>query len=305
MSNKTVSLLSAFLMSAIFVAAQQAGNPTDNTLPVVKPGAQLVQVSKQFAFTEGPAADKEGNIYFTDQPNNKIWKYDINGKLSLFMDGTGRSNGMYFDKKDNLITCADENNQLWSIDKNKKVTVLMTDFGGHKMNGPNDLWIDKSGGIFFTDPYYQRDYWTRKQSELDGQKLYYLPAGKQQAVMVDDQFKQPNGIVGSADGKYLYVADIGDGKIYKYDIVGQGKLSNKKLFAPEGSDGITLDNKGNLYITGRGVTVYKSNGERMGNIPVPAGWTANVCFGGKDKSTLFITASESIFTLQMSVHGVE
>ena len=102
----------------------------------------LKKVSEQFAFTEGPAVDKTGNIFFTDQPTDKIGKYDVNGKLTLFMDKTGRSIGLYFDKKGNLIACADENNQLWSIAPQKKVMVLMKDFHGHHLNGPNELWID-------------------------------------------------------------------------------------------------------------------------------------------------------------------
>ena len=276
-----------------------------DSLKIVQQGASLQLVSNQFSFTEGPAVDKKGNIFFTDQPNNKIWEYSVDGKLSVFMDKTGRSNGMYFDSKGNLITCADENNEIWSVDKHKKVTILMKRFKGLRFNGPNDLWIDKSGGIFFTDPYYQRDYWKHNKPEIDGQKVYYLPKGKKEPIVVDGHLKQPNGIVGTPDGKYLYVADIGDGKTYRYDINANGALTNRQLFVAQGSDGITLDNEGNVYITGQGVTVYKSNGDKIGNIAVPAGWTANVCFGGKDKRTLFITASQSVFTLQMQVQGVE
>ena len=276
-----------------------------DSLKIVQQGASLQLVSNQFSFTEGPAVDKKGNIFFTDQPNNKIWEYSVDGKLSVFMDKTGRSNGMYFDSKGNLITCADENNEIWSVDKRKKVTILMKRFKGLRFNGPNDLWIDKSGGIFFTDPYYQRDYWKHNKPEIDGQKVYYLPKGKKEPIVVDGHLKQPNGIVGTPDGKYLYVADIGDGKTYRYDINANGALTNRQLFVAQGSDGITLDNEGNVYITGQGVTVYKSNGDKIGNIAVPAGWTANVCFGGKDKRTLFITASQSVFTLQMQVQGVE
>src|SRR5436190_15728791 len=98
---------------------------------IVKPGAIPQLVSRQFSFTEGASVDKEGNVFFTDQPNNKIWKYSVDGKLSVFMDNAGRSNGTYFDKKGNLITCADEHNQLWSISPDKKVTVLLKDFQGH------------------------------------------------------------------------------------------------------------------------------------------------------------------------------
>jgi gluconolactonase len=270
---------------------------------IVAEGATPVLISNAFKFTEGPASDKEGNIYFTDQPNNRIMKYDTDGKLSVFLENAGRSNGMYFDAKGNLVTCADEENQIWSISMDKKVTVLLKDYKGKKLNGPNDLWIDKEGGIFFTDPYYQRDYWTRKKSDLDGQKVYYLPKGKSTPIVVDEMLKQPNGIIGSSDGKSLFVADLGDNKTYKYSIGKKGTLLNRTLFINQGSDGMTLDSEGNLYLTGKGVTVYNPAGEKIKQIDIPAKWTANVCFGGKNKDILFITASESLFKLQMNVKG--
>ena len=285
--------------------AQPKGALGTDSLGVVQPGATLQPVSDQFKFTEGPAVDKAGNIYFTDQPNDKIWKYDTDGKLSVFMDKTGRSNGLYFDKKGNLIACADEKNELWSISPTKNVTVLLRDYESKRLNGPNDLWIDPKGGIYFTDPYYQRDYWERKTPDLDGQKVYYLPSGKQAAVPVDGDLMQPNGIVGTPDGKFLYVADIRANKTYKYQISADGSLTNRQLHVSQGSDGMTLDSQGNLYLTGRGVTVYDPTGKKLGNVPVPSKWVGNVCFGGKDRRTLFITASESVYTLPMSVKGVE
>ena len=300
MCQKTGLLLFVLTTWLHLFSQQDSGMTT-----LVAPGALLVQVSKQFIFTEGPAVDKAGNIFFTDQPNNTIWKYDTTGRLSLFMDKTGRSNGMYFDKKGHLITCADENNQLWSIGADKKVTVLLTDFNGHLLNGPNDLWIDANEGIYFTDPYYQRDYWKRQKPDLDKQNLYYLAKGSKSAVIADSSFQQPNGIVGTPDGKFLFVADIRASKTYRYEIGKKGRLTNRILFAPMGSDGMTLDEKGNLYLTGRGVTIFDASGKRLGNIPVPSGWTGNVCFGGKDRHVLFITASESVYTLQMQVKGVE
>jgi gluconolactonase len=296
-------VLSLLLCIAQTAISQQQG-PLDS-IPVVAPGATVQQVSAQFRFTEGPAVNKKGDIYFTDQPNDKIWKYGTDGKLSLFMDKTGRSNGLYFDAKGNLVSCADNKNEIWSISPDKKVTVLLTNYDGHLLNGPNDLWIDKKGGIFFTDPYYQRDYWERKQPEIEGQKVYYLPRGSKQPVIVEDQLQQPNVIVGSPDGKYLYVADIRADKTYKYKINEDGSLMDKQLFVSQGSDGLTLDNEGNLYLTGKGVTIYDPAGNKIGNIPVTPRWTANVCFGGKDRRTLFITASESVYTLRMKVKGIE
>lgn len=262
-------------------------------------------VSKQFSFTEGPAPDKKGNIFFTDQPNNTIWKYDTDGKLSVFMDNAGRSNGMYFDKKGNLISCADENNQLWSIAKDGNVTVLVRDLGGKLLNGPNDVWVNnKTGGMYFTDPYYQRDYWTRKKSDLNGQKVYYLPKNGA-AIMVEDQLKKPNGIVGTPDGKVLYVADIQANKIYKYKINTDGGLSDKHAIINQGSDGMTLDEYGNIYLCGKGVTIYNPAGKKLAHIEIPEPWTANICFGGKDRKLLFVTASTAIYTLKMNVKGVE
>jgi len=275
---------------------------------LIQPGAVLQRLPNQFIFTEGPAVDKQGNIYFTDQPNDKIWKCSMQGDTpiaTVFMEKTGRSNGMYFDKEGNLVTCADEKDELWSITPDKKVTVLLNNFQGHIFNGPNDLWIDKSGGIYFTDPYYQRDYWQRKKPDLDRQNVYYLAKGKKQAVIVDSLLVQPNGIVGTPDGSHLYVADIRDNKTYKYDIAAGGILENRRLFVSQGSDGMTLDEKGNLYLSGKGVTVYDANGTRLGNIPVAANWVGNICFGGKNRNILFITASESVYTLRMQVRGVE
>ena len=132
-----------------------------------------------------------------------------------------------------------------------------------------------------------------------------MAKGKKEAFVVDGTLTQPNGIVGTPDGKYLYVADIRASKTYKYQINDDGTLTDRQLFISQGSDGITLDNRGNLYITGKGVTVYDPTGKKIETIPVPVGWTANLCFGGKNRDILFITASKSVFTLQMQVKGVE
>jgi gluconolactonase len=277
--------------------------PAEDSL--IAKGATLKRISNQFSFTEGASVDKHGNVFFTDQPNDKIWKYDTRGRLSVFLDKTGRSNGTYFDHKGNLLTCADEKDELWSIDPKGKIKVLLKDFQGHRFNGPNDLWEDSQGGIYFTDPYYQRPYWDRTTPDIKGEKVYYLPKGKKQAIVVADDLEKPNGIVGTPDGKYLYVADIGDNKTYKYKINDDGSLSGKKLFCEQGSDGMTLDNRGNVYLTGNGVMIYDQNGKKVETIEVPEKWTANLCFSGKKKNILFITASESVYAIKMNVRGVE
>lgn len=273
-------------------------------ISLIKKGANLNKISNQFKFTEGPATDKKGNVYFTDQPNNTIWKYDTKGKLSLFLENSGRSNGLYFDKNGVLHSCADEKNQIWAIDAKGNHTVLLENFDGKLLNGPNDLWIDANGGVYFTDPFYPREYWKRKNQEIEGKRLYYLPKNSKTAIILDADYNQPNGIVGSGDGKYLYVADIGASKTYRYDITGIGQITNRQLFAEMGSDGMTTDTEGNLYLTGKGVTIFDKTGKKIGNIPVPAGWTANVTFAGKNRNLLFITALESVYTLEMNVKGL-
>jgi gluconolactonase len=300
--------LIAFGTLTIFITAQAAVHhtQTDNANTLYDTTTKAQMISNQFSFTEGPATDKKGNVFFTDQPNNKIWEYNTEGKLTLFMDSAGRSNGMYFDKKGNLISCADENDQLWSIAPNKKVTVLVKSYGGKLLNGPNDVWVDRTtGGIYFTDPYYQRDYWTRQQSDLDGMKVYYLPKGTNEAIVVNDQLKKPNGITGTPDGKYLYVADIAGNKTYRFTRQTDGSLTDQQVFVNQGSDGMTIDAQGNIYLCGKGVTVYNPAGAKIAHIDIPEPWTANICFAGKNKDVLFMTASKAIYTLKMKVKGVE
>ncbi len=271
---------------------------------VIEDGAELNLISDQFSFTEGPAADSDGNIYFTDQPNNDIWIYGNDGELTLFMDESGRSNGLYFADNGNLLSCADNENELWSITPEKEVSVLVDGYNGRRLNGPNDLWIDPDGGIYFTDPYYQREYWERTEKEIEEERVYYLTPDREDLFIVIDDLVQPNGIIGTPDGIMLYVADIGDGKTYSYQIdQDNGYLTNQTLFTEMGSDGVTLDDQGNLYLTGKGVTVFNPAGEQIEHIPVPQNWTANVTFGGENNQTLFITASTAIYTLDMKVKG--
>jgi gluconolactonase len=282
-------------------ASMEATKPAS----VVAPGEKVTLLASNFKFTEGPAADAEGNVFFTDQPNDRICKWSVDGKLTDFMKPCGRSNGMFFDKEGNLWTCADMNNQLWKIDPQGKVTVVVKDYNGKLLNGPNDLWIAPNGGVYFTDPLYKRDYWTRNPAmQQDGQHVYYLSPDHQTLTRVATDLVQPNGIIGTPDGYYLYVADIGAKKTYRYTISADGTLANKTLFCSMGSDGMTIDNEGNIYLTGNGVTVFNPQGKQIDQIPIKKGWTANVTFGGKDRDTLFITASDSLFAVKTRVKGV-
>jgi len=198
-------------------------------------------------------------------------------------------------------------NQLWSVGMDGSHTVLVADFNGRLLNGPNDLWVNpKTGGIYFTDPLYRRNFWTRDPAmQQEGEFLYFINPENKNVVIADREYVKPNGIIGTPDGKKLYVADIGDNKTYVYDIMPDGSLANRQLFAPMGSDGMTIDRRGNVYMTGRGVTVFNSKGEQIEHIQVDARWTANVCFGGRNRKTLFITASQGLYSLRMRVKGAK
>jgi gluconolactonase len=270
---------------------------------VVAPGAKLEKLSGNFAFTEGPTRDRAGNVFFVDQPNDRIMEWSVDGKLSTFMQPSGRANGMYFDAQGNLIACADEHNQLWSISPDKTVTVLATNFQGKYLNGPNDVWVAPNGAMYITDPFYKRPWWDHTTMALTNEEVFYLSPDRKNLAMVTDDLKKPNGITGTPDGKNLFVSDIQANQTWRYDIQPDGSLTNKKIFCALGSDGMTIDEQGNLYLTGRGVTVFDKTGKQIDHIDVPENWTANVCFAGKDRKTLFITASKSLYSIQLIYEG--
>ena len=294
------------IMLVIFIALifPDHSNSRDRKQQLYTKGIKPEKLAGDFQFTEGPACDKKGNIFFTDQPNNRILKWSTDHKLSTFVENSGRANGMFFDKKGDLISCSEEKNELWSIAPNGMVTVLVKDYKGKRLNGPNDLWIAPDGGIYLTDPFYKRPWCDYETPEQDGQHVYYLPPGANKLIRVVDDLQQPNGIIGTPDGKHLYIADIRSHKIWRYIVGKDGMLSDKSLFAEQGSDGMTIDNKGNIYLTGKGVTIYDSHGVLVEKIPVPENSTSNVCFGGKDHHLLFITAWTSVYGVKMKVKGV-
>ena len=265
---------------------------------VVAPGATVQQAADGLQFTEGPTCDAEGNLFFTDQPNDRILKWSADGELSTFLQPAGRSNGMYFAADGRLIACADEKNELWAITPDGKHTVLWKEHEGQALNGPNDVWVDPEGGMYFTDPFYKRPWWEHDTAPQEGQHVYYLAPDADSLVRVTEDLTQPNGIIGTANGKTLYVADIGAKKTWRYEIQADGGLAAKTLFCEHGSDGMTLDAEGNVYLTGPGVLVFDPAGKQIEHIEVPEPWTANVSFCGKDRQTLFITASKGLYSVR-------
>ena len=298
----------AAVASGILVAlALHPQNPSPATMRaeggVIAPGATLVQLASGFAFTEGPTSDSDGNVFFTDQPNNRILKWSVDGRLSTFLEPAGRSNGMYFGAGGSLLACADEKTELWAIAPDGTRTVLAKEFAGKPLNGPNDVWERPDGALYFTDPFYKRDWWDYDTRPQDGEHVYFLSSDRRTLRRVTADLARPNGIIGTPDGKTLFVADIRGGKTYAFDIQPDGSLANKRLRCELGSDGMTLDTEGNLYVTGKGVSVVDPAGRKIDQIDVPEPWTANVSFGGRDRQTLFITASTGFYAIRLRVRG--
>lgn len=276
---------------------------------LIAPGAKLIKLAGGFRFTEGPAVAPNGDVYFTDIPNNRIHKWDVSEKkLSTFMENSGGANGLYFASPNWLYACQGDEKRIASINIGKDgkpmhVLAAATKYNGKPFNKPNDLWIDRKGGIYFTDPNYSRGALSQ-----DGEHVYYIGTAKvnngKKVIRVANDFKRPNGIIGTADGKTLYIADRGANKTYRYTIAAAGKLTDKTKHCDEGSDGMTLDEKGNLYITppASAVHVYSPEGKLIAKIKTPKP-ASNVTFGGKDRKTLFVTSRDGFYAIEMAVKG--
>lgn len=283
---------------------------------IIDPGAKLEIIADTFQFTEGPSSDMHGNIYFTDIKTSRIYIWTIDRKLSIFREPSGRANGLKFDRRTGLLfVCEGASRSVTTISPEGKHTELITQFEDKKLNSPNDLWIDPQGGIYFTDPRYDaRWIWIEKNDtniyntkniypeEQDYRALYYLPRDGKPLRRVANGFMNPNGIVGTKDGTKLYVSDTEKKEIYLFDIMGDGSLSNRRIFISQYSDGMTLDELNNLYITNGGIHIYNPEGNLISTIELPSK-SSNVCFGGSDHKTLLITARKTVFSLRTKITG--
>jgi gluconolactonase len=301
---KKIIHTSLFLLCGIFAYHSSFSQIAPKLQKIVAKDATVEKIASGYKFTEGPAVDRHGRIFFTDQPNDKIYIWEEGKEITVFEVEGERSNGLYFNKEGELVSCADFRNKLIKIDMEGKKTVLVDEFEGKHLNGPNDLWIHPNGNIYFTDSYYHRPWWPEGHEQVQDERAVYLLKTNGELSRVAAEYKMPNGIIGSPDGKTLYVADINDKKTWQYAIQPDGSLSDKTFFAPEGSDGMTVDNRGNVYLTNDAVSVFSKKGEKLGNIEIPER-PANVVLGGKEGNILFVTARTSVYVLKMKVKGVQ
>jgi len=256
----------------------------------------------------GLSFDYEGELWACADEKNELWRIDAAGKVTVVVK----------DFKGKLLNGP---NDVWVRPNHIAMVESAAVTAPEAANGtrpgapgaavprtsPLPRRLDSQevpGGLYFTDPYYQRPYWKRGPKEMD-ECVYFLAPDYKTLTRVIDDMKQPNGIIGTPDGRLLYVSDIGAGKTYRYRIQPDGSLKEKTLFCEMGSDGMTIDSEGNIYLTGKGVSVFDPAGKKIEHIAVAEDWTGNVCFGGKDRQMLFITASKSIYGLRMRVNGVD
>jgi gluconolactonase len=284
---------------------------------LVSPGAVIKLVQSGFQGAEGPAADADGNVYFSDAFPGLIYKWTWqDGKITLYKEKTGQALGLAFDAKGCLVMCDLTDGRITRNDMKGNITVIADSCDGKRLHKPNDLWIDPMGGIYFSDMYIP-DSVVRSggrggapgggapgeasdrpaKSELG---IVYISPDGRKVTRVANDIDSPNGLIGTPDGLILYVGD--QSKVWSYKINSDGTLSNKKLFCEKNTDGFAMDEKNNVYLGDKSLLIYSPAGELLEEIVSPEG-IANLKFAGKDRKTLFITHRENVYTLDMAVRG--
>jgi len=299
--------LGLFLFAGVVTAQQSL--PIETTFQLsdlVEPEAKAAVLGTGYGFSEGPAADAVGNIYFSDGVKDTIHFYAYGRQVEVFVDDSLDANGMMFNRNGNLVSVEGAAFRIVEFDmRTKEKRVLAKEIDDTRFNEPNDLTIDFENGFYFTDPNYRH----RGQETVMKEDVYYVSKDGE-VTRVSTVCKKPNGILLTADCKTLYLADNGGTNIYKYDVLGPGKLANETVFINDcsGSDGMTLDAEGNLYIAcgGRGVQIYDKNGKFIGALGTDYGiaYSSNCVFGGPDFSILYVTANDKFLGIPMKVKGM-
>jgi gluconolactonase len=305
-------VMSAVVLTSGFVAvgavrADEQANA--ERIPGLGPSGPIRKLHTGLQFTEGPAAGRSGNLYFTDIPANRIYKLDAQGQLSVFLEPSMHANGLMFFGDGRLAACQMDG-QLVAIDVGtRSVTTLADRYEGRRFNAPNDLVIDRAGGIYFTDPHFRAP-----QPLPQGKRAVYYRSPAGQVTRVTDDLPAPNGVILSPDEQTLYVIPSLHNEMLAYPVTSAGELGEGRVFCTlkqrdgpsrgiRGGDGLAVDVKGNLYITSAlGLQVFSPQGRVLGVLPFPE-QPANVTFGGPEGRTLYVTARTSLYAVEMEVAG--
>lgn len=306
--------------------------PSYDSLPL--PGAVAeagVRPATVVAFTEGPAVDADGTVYFSDLENNRILKLATDGRRSVFREPSRRTNGQTFDQQGRLLHCEGSEfgtgggRRVARTDlRTGEYTVLTECFDGVRYNSPNDICVDGHGRIYFTDPCYG----DRSIMEMEVEGVYRIDLdGRVTRILAQPQVERPNGLAVTPDSRRLYVVDScpvpgGNRKIWCFDLDESAQPRNRRLvydFAPgRGGDGMRLDIEGNLYVAAGifrprhsgetaevppAIYIMTPQGDLLGRIPIPEDLLTNLAFGGPDGRTLYITAGKTLFTTRVPTPG--
>ena len=290
------STLSLMLLGGLAYSPQLLGQSSG----LLATGAQVRLVRAGFGFLEGPVADASGNLFFTDIDNNRVHRLSVRDELTVVYEPSNNANGLTMDLNGNLLICEQSGQRVTSMDARGNISVVADSYNGNKFNSPNDVWVHPGGGLYFTDPRYR---FPQGDPSQDGEHVYYVSPDRSSITRVVDDMAKPNGVIGTEDGQTLYVADTQLRKVFQFDIAADGSLTNRREFADQGSDGMTMDERGNVYLTwGGGVGIFNPDGERIDFIDVPEN-PANVGFAGADGRTLYMTARTGLYSVRMNVNA--
>ena len=269
---------------------------------IVAADSKVKQLATGMRFTEGPVWIPEKNmVVFSDIPNSILMQWSEKGGLKPHRKSE-RANGNILDQQGRLLTCQHSGRNVVAMGKDGKLTVLGEKHEGKRFNSPNDLAQHKDGSIWFTDPSYGLG---RKPGEYGGKWVFRIDGKSGRTDVIYKDFDMPNGIAFSPDYRTVYIADTGKiGIIRAFSVHGEA-IDQKPLFEiPIRCDGMCIDTEGNIYTTSKGgIHVFTNKGKKLGVIATPER-PANVCFGGKDFDTLYITARKSLYSVKTLKKGM-
>jgi gluconolactonase len=282
---------------------------------LVDENAEVEQIATGFTFTEGPIWMADGSLHFSDMPGDKRRRWHPDEGVTVLRDPSNKCNGMTLDNDGNLIVCEHVTSSVVRESPDGGRETLATHWGDKELNSPNDVIVARDGSIIFTDPTYGRmpGFGLEREQDLDFQGVYRIPAGGGDLQLLVDDFAQPNGLCFTADESLLYINDTDRAHIRVFDVGADHQLSNGRVFAEnigtadlaKGDlvDGMKLDERGNVYVTGpEGVLVFSPDGEHLGTIKVPEP-VGNLNWGDDDWKSLYIPASTSVYRVRMNVAG--
>lgn len=275
----------------------------DKVASLIKPGAQLTRLANGFRIAQGPTVDTRGDVTFSDLYHDRILKWDFAASaLSLVRQQSGGPDGLFFEADGSLLVCELIGRRFARLRPSGEYEIIADQFEGTPLTGPNDVYVDDAGGIYFSDSYPGSRI-TDKPSHC----VYYLAPGETKLQRIIDNHYKTKGIHLSPDGQWIYLADYGGRKVYRHRLLAPGQLGPPERFVDTRCGGLTIDERGNVYLSTvddrKGILVYAPDGRLVGQIPFPEP-TTNAVFGGPDRDQLIVTTFKSIFALPMSVKGM-